>query len=90
METRKLNIRIDKVVKKQAEEIFNELGLNMTIVINIFLKIVICEYSVPFELKLDIPNKITASAIDEGRKMVTNSSTPRYTSMADLKKTLEK
>lgn len=39
MKTIKLNIRIDKVVKKQAEEIFNELGLNMTIVINIFLKI---------------------------------------------------
>ena len=90
METTKLNIRIDKVVKKQVEEIFNELGLNMTIVINIFLKIVICEHGVPFELKLNIPNKITALAIYEGRKMVTNSSTPRYTSMADLKKTLEK
>ena len=30
MATTNLNIRIDKAIKDQAEEIFNELGLNMT------------------------------------------------------------
>ena len=36
MATTNLNIRIDKAIKDQAEEIFNELGLNMTTAINIF------------------------------------------------------
>ena len=30
MATTNLNIRTDKAIKDQAEEIFNELGLNMT------------------------------------------------------------
>ena len=36
MATTNLNIRIDKAIKDQAEEIFNELGLNMTTEINTF------------------------------------------------------
>ena len=38
MATTNLNIRTDKAIKDQAEEIFNELGLNMTTAINIFLR----------------------------------------------------
>lgn len=30
MATKNLNIRLDNVIKDQAEEIFNELGLNVT------------------------------------------------------------
>ncbi|HCW30298.1 MAG TPA: type II toxin-antitoxin system antitoxin, RelB/DinJ family, partial [Roseburia sp.] len=36
-----LNIRTDKEIKNQAEEIFNELGLNMTTAINMFLRTVV-------------------------------------------------
>ena len=50
-----LNIRTDKEIKNQDEEIFNELGLNMTTAINMFLRTVIREYGIPFELKLDVP-----------------------------------
>ena len=38
MATTNLNIRIDKAIKDQAEEIFNELGLNMTTAVNMFLR----------------------------------------------------
>ena len=37
MATTNLNIRTDKAVKDQAEEIFSELGLNMTTAINLSL-----------------------------------------------------
>lgn len=33
--TRNLSIRIDQSIKNQAEEIFNELGINMTTTVNI-------------------------------------------------------
>ena len=38
MATTNLNIRTDKAIKDQAEEIFNELGLNMTTAVNMFLR----------------------------------------------------
>lgn len=87
--TTNLNIRIDKSIKDQAEEIFNELGLNMTTAVNMFLKTAIREHGIPFELKLDVPNETTAAAIEEGRKLMFNPSTPRYSSMDAFKAALE-
>ena len=89
MATTNLNIRTDKAVKEQAEAIFNELGLNMTTAVNIFLRTAIREHGIPFELKLDVPNETTAAAIEEGRKMMSDPSSPRYSSMDALKAALE-
>ena len=89
MSTTNLNIRTDKDIKDQAETIFNELGINMTTAINMFLRATIREYGIPFELKLEVPNDITAAAIDEGRKMINDPSAPRYTSLEALKEALE-
>jgi len=40
-------------------------------------------------LKLDIPNDITAAAIEEGRKIMSDPNTPRYSSMDALREALE-
>ena len=69
MESTNLNIRTDKEVKIAAERIFEELGLNMTTAVNIFLRQTIRENGIPFELKLNVPNDVTAAAIEEGRKL---------------------
>ena len=50
--TTNLNIRTDKAIKDQADAIFNELGLNMTTAINIFLRTAIREHGIPFSLTL--------------------------------------
>ena len=50
--TTNLNIRTDKEIKDQADAIFNELGLNMTTAINVFLRAVIREHGIPFSLTL--------------------------------------
>ena len=89
MATTNLNIRTDKNIKDQAEEIFNELGLNMTTAVNIFLRTAIREHGIPFELKLDVPNETTVAAIAEGRKLMDDPSTPRYSSIEALKAALE-
>ena len=60
MATTNLNIKTDKEIKEQAEIIFSESGLNMTTAINMFLKTIVRENGTPFELKLDIPNTVTA------------------------------
>ena len=89
MTTTNLNIRTDKAIKEQAEEIFNELGLNMTTAINMFLRTAIREHGIPFELKLEVPNDTTATAIEEGKKMMKDSSAPRYSIMDTLKTALD-
>ena len=48
MTTTNLNIHTDKAIKQQAEEIFNELGLNMTIAVNRFLRTAIRKHDIPF------------------------------------------
>lgn len=89
MATTNLNIRTEKAIKDQAEEIFNELGLNMTTAVNIFLRTAIREHGIPFELKLEVPNNTTVAAIEEGRKLMEDPSAPKYSSMEALKKALE-
>ena len=89
MATTNLNIRTDKAVKDQAEEIFNELGLSMTTAVNLFLRTSLREHGIPFALKLDVPNEATAAAIEEGKKLMADPSAPRYTSMEALKAALD-
>lgn len=84
-----LNIRTDKEIKDQAEQIFNELGLNMTTAVNMFLRTAIREHGIPFALKLEVPNGVTSAAMEEGRKMMSDPSAPRYSNMEDLKAALE-
>lgn len=88
MATTNLNIRTDKKVKDEAEIIFSELGLNMSTAINIFLRTTIRENGIPFELKLDTPNQVTALAIKEGRKIADDEKVSGYTNIEDLKKAL--
>ena len=89
METTNLNIRTDREVKIAAERIFEELGLNMTTAVNIFLRQTIRENGIPFELKLDVPNDTTAAAIAEGRALARNPASKGYTNMDDLRAALE-
>ena len=43
----------------------------------------------PFELKLDVPNEVTAAAIEEGRKIAADKNVKGYSSIKDLKAALD-
>lgn len=58
--------RVDDTLKKDVEKIFEEIGINTSQAINIFLKKVKQEGGIPFELK--IPNEITLEAMREAKK----------------------
>ena len=51
METTNLNIRIDENLKKQAEILFSDLGLNMSSAITVFLKSAVDYKGIPFEIR---------------------------------------
>ena len=84
-----LNIRTEKEIKEQAEQLFNELGLTMTTAINVFLRTAIREHGMPFPLKLDVTNETTAAAIEEGRRIAADSTVKGYSSMDALKAALD-
>lgn len=47
------------------------------------------EHGIPFELKLDVENDTKVATIEEGRRMMSDPSSPRYSNMDDLKAALE-
>ena len=51
MATTNLNIRIDEDLKKSAEQLFNDLGLNMSSAITVFLRSAVDYNGIPFEIK---------------------------------------
>ena len=59
---------MDSEVKKEAQELFSEFGLDMTTAINIFLRQSIRERALPFELRMTAPkpNAATLASMDEG------------------------
>lgn len=89
MSTVNLNIRTDKEIKEKAENIFQELGLNMTTAINMFLRTSIRENGIPFDLKIDSVNDETKLAIEKGRKIADDKTIEGYVSIEELKKALE-
>jgi len=48
-----MNIRMDGEVKRQAQELFAQFGLDMTTAVNMFLRQSIRQRGIPFVLQLD-------------------------------------
>lgn len=46
-----INIRIDEDLKKQAESLFDDFGMNITTAFTIFAKAVVRERKIPFEIR---------------------------------------
>ena len=84
-----MNIRMDKSIKEQAQELFAEFGLDMTTAINMFLRQSIREHRIPFELRINVPNEDTLEAIREVQQMKKNPSLGKsYNNVDDMMKEL--
>ena len=84
-----LNIRTDAEVKIAAEKLFASLGLNMSTAVNIFLRQAIRQGGLPFEVKLDVPNDVTAAAIEEGRAIMNDKNAKGYKTVDELRAALD-
>jgi len=89
METTNVNFRLDKQTKKEAEELFEDLGLNMTTALTMFVKASLREQGIPFDVQRDIPNAETIAAIEESEKLLSDPNVKGYDNMDDLIKALE-
>jgi len=53
MSTTSVTVRMDADLKKQAETLFEDMGLNMTTAITLFTKAVVRQNKIPFEITAD-------------------------------------
>ena len=53
MSTSTITIRVDKELKKRAEEIFENIGISTTTAFTLFMKKVIRDEEIPFKLQID-------------------------------------
>lgn len=77
MSNTRINIRVDEDLKKEAEKIYSEMGMNLTTAINVFLKQSVHDHSIPFQPNLHNPlNK-------KAREEVENDETEKFDSVED-------
>lgn len=72
MATKNICVRVDEELKRKAEELFDDLGMNLTSAIVIFLKSAVRCDGIPFEVTRAIPNEVTRKALSEDAEMRTN------------------
>jgi len=74
-----ISARVDPKLKRNAEEVFKELGLTTTQAITLFYKQVELERGLPFAVR--VPNDVTAEALEEAR---TRQNLDSFNTLEDL------
>ncbi|HGP9407966.1 TPA: type II toxin-antitoxin system RelB/DinJ family antitoxin [Streptococcus pneumoniae] len=66
-----ISIRLDSEVKEQDQQVFSNLGMDMTTAINIFLRQAIQYQGLPFDVRLDENRKLLQALtdLDQNRNM---------------------
>ena len=89
MATTPTQIRIDTDIKKQASDLFGNLGLDMSSAVNLFLYQCVLRGGLPFSVEMPHYSKTTLDAMDEARRISRDPSIKGYSDMEELKKALE-
>lgn len=78
------NINLEPDLKKSAQELFSDLGLDLTTAVTLFLKQSVREQAIPFEIRRNVPNAETIAAMDEFSEMKAHPEKyKRYSSFKD-------
>lgn len=59
MKSVNVTVRIDEELKKQADQLFDDLGMSLSTAFNIFLRQSVREQQMPFTISRNIPNALT-------------------------------
>lgn len=79
------NVSIDADVKAKAQELFADLGIDLSTAINIFLRQSIRENAIPFSIQREIPNADTVAAMKEAKEIKRHPENyRRYSSFDEL------
>ena len=79
-------IRIDSEIKKQANELFATLGLDMSTAVNLFLHQCVLKGGFPFRVEQTRYSDETIDAMAEAIRISRDPNVKGYTSMDEIKK----
>jgi len=88
--TSNISIRMDSDLKAQAEALFSELGMNLSTAFNIFVRQSLREGGIPFEIKVDQPNKEAMAAMLEAERIAKDPDVKGYTDLDELFEDLDR
>jgi len=84
-----INIRMDENLKREFDELCNDLGLTMTAAFTVFAKTVVRRQRIPFEISKDVSNAETVAAIEEVEAMIKDPTLGKaYTDVDEMMKEL--
>lgn len=84
MTTTPTQIRIEETTKKQAVELLEGLGLNLSEAVNMFLKQVILRRGLPFEVKYPEYKPEVLEAMEEAKRISRDPNVKGFTNIDDL------
>ena len=67
MNNTSINIKIDPMLKKESQVLFESFGLSLSSAVNMFLRQAVREQAIPFRIGASIPNAETLKAIDDAQ-----------------------
>lgn len=74
METLNLSVRVDANDKKNFEQFCDEVGMNVSTAINMFIKVVLREQKLPFEIRSKTFDNIIDEKLQEAESEMKNTS----------------
>ncbi|WP_308509819.1 type II toxin-antitoxin system RelB/DinJ family antitoxin [uncultured Varibaculum sp.] len=81
------NINLDADLKRSAQLLLKDLGMDLTTAVTIFLRQTVRDQAIPFQISRDIPNAQTVAALQEYEEMKAHPEKyPRYSSFEEALK----
>jgi DNA-damage-inducible protein J len=90
MSTIAKNFRIDSELSSKANKLLEGLGLSMSQAISMFLRQVVLQQGLPFEVKYPKRSGELLDAIEEAKRLEADPKTKRYTDMNEMWADLDK
>ena len=88
--TSSIHVRVDPNLKEEVEKILNNLGMSSTEAINIYLRQIILNSGIPFEIKIPKFSNDMLEAVAEAEKMEKHPNKyKKYKSVSELMEELE-
>lgn len=84
MATVPTQIRIDEDLKKQAVELFNQLGMDMSGAMNIFLRQCVLRGGLPFSVELPNYRQEVFEAMEEAKRISRDPNVKGYTNLKEM------
>lgn len=78
------------MTSKKCETLYNELGINLTTAINVFLRQSLRVGGFPFEIRLDQPNKETIAAMLEAEQIAHDPEVKHYSDVEEALQELKR